>query len=256
MTLEISELYRGKKMVGISGMEYQIDTTSISREEGEFIHNLILNNPNIKNTLEVGCAWGLSSLFICFALQYREEAHHTIVDPFQMSQWDGVGVNNLISAGFSNFRLIEEKSETALPNLLMKSEEAFDFIFIDGWHTFDHTLIDIFYALRLVRIGGMIVIDDLTMPGVRQAVEYFLQFENIKLVGELTQLGRSRNRKLIHALLFKNPLFRNSLSKIAIRSVLKSKFYYFIYPEKQCSMVALQKIGEDIREWNWHNDSF
>ena len=33
-----------------------------------------------------------------------------------------------------------------MPKFLTK--KPFDFIFIDGWHTFDYTLVDMFYALH------------------------------------------------------------------------------------------------------------
>jgi Methyltransferase domain len=68
------------------------------------------------NTLEVGCAYGLSSLFICSALQERHGATHTIIDPYQNGY--GVGIRNLEDAGLRFFNLIENKSEFALPKLL------------------------------------------------------------------------------------------------------------------------------------------
>ena len=43
--------------------------------------------------------------------------------------------------------------------------KPFDFIFIDGWHTFDYTLVDMFYADRLLRIGGYLLIDDALHSG-------------------------------------------------------------------------------------------
>ena len=45
--------------------------------------------------------------------------------------------------------LIEKKSYEAMPELLKKGEENYDFIFIDGWHTFDYTLVDFFYSDKL-----------------------------------------------------------------------------------------------------------
>ncbi len=66
--------------------------------------------------------------------------------------------------------MIEEKSYIALPALLKKAK--FDFIFIDGWHTFDYTLIDFFYSLELLNDGGIIIIDDALHKGVSKCVKY------------------------------------------------------------------------------------
>jgi predicted O-methyltransferase YrrM len=252
----IDEIYSGKKMIGKSGTYHEIDTTSISRLEGEFIQSLILNNPTMNKTLEIGCAWGLSSLFICLAINDRDFAHHTIIDPFQESQWDNVGVNNLINAGFSNFQLIQEKSEIALPNLLAICEAEYDFVLIDGWHTFDHTLLDLFYAIKLIRLGGIVVIDDLTMPSVRQAVDYILQFDNLVVLGEVKNISGTRSRSLRLSRLFNNPFFRMGLTKRITKKILKSRYYYFIYSNEQSTMIAIQKIADDKREWNWHGDLF
>lgn len=50
---------------------------------------------------------------------------------------------------------IEQKSFLAMPRLLQAGRK-FDFCFVDGMHLFDYTLIDLFYADLLVRVGGII----------------------------------------------------------------------------------------------------
>ena len=243
-------------MIGESGAHYKLDATSISREEGIFLQKIIESNPTFKKTLEIGCAWGISSLFICQGIEARENSQHTIIDPFQRIQWDNVGINNLEKAGFSNFQLIEEKSECALPGLLTKNQETFDFVFIDGWHTFDHTLVDLYYSLRLLKIGGVVVIDDVSMSSVRQAVDYVLQFENIELISRVRISRKATNQRILRILLTANPIFRFKPIKRLIKRVLKSRFFYFLYPEEGSSMIAMRKTGNDNRDWNWHSDSF
>jgi predicted O-methyltransferase YrrM len=49
---------------------------------------------------------------------------------------------------------------------------SFDMIFIDGWHTFDYTLVDFFYANLLLKINGIIIIDDALHNGVKKCVDY------------------------------------------------------------------------------------
>jgi predicted O-methyltransferase YrrM len=45
-------------------------------------------------------------------------------------------------------------------------------VFVDGWHTFDYTLVDIFFAVFLLKVGGLLVIDDALHPGVENTLKY------------------------------------------------------------------------------------
>jgi hypothetical protein len=82
-------------------------------------------------------------LYICEALSGQGSGRHTILDPGQYSDFHGVGIANLKRAGFDFFELIEK------PALLAEGRK-FQFALIDGWHTFDHTLLDLFYVNRLL----------------------------------------------------------------------------------------------------------
>ena len=118
--------------------------SAIQPAEGELIHRAI-SETDVEKTIEVGCAYGLSSLFICGALANWPNPHHVIIDSFQTSAYNGQGLANLRSAGVSFFELIEKPSELALPALLEQGAE-FDFALIDGFHTFDHTLLGFFLS--------------------------------------------------------------------------------------------------------------
>src|ERR1700693_460931 len=153
MNATIEENYRTRVVRDGQGNEFPLDS-NIDAPEGRFLSELIASNAAIKNTLEVGCAYGLSSLHICEALRDRDGASHVIVDPDQMSAWHGVGIANLARENLNFFELVLEPSEIALPRFLHKGRTDFDLIFIDGWHTFDQTLVDLYYANRMVKMGG------------------------------------------------------------------------------------------------------
>jgi predicted O-methyltransferase YrrM len=70
-----------------------------------------------------------------------------------------------------SLRWIESFSDEALPSLLSERQE-FDLCFVDGMHLFDYTLVDMYFAVRLVRVGGVIVLDDIKHPGVRPVMSY------------------------------------------------------------------------------------
>lgn len=70
--------------------------------------------------------------------------------------------------------VIEEIYRTA-PDLCASAiwpvEGQFDFGYIDGFHTFDHTMIDLFYVSGMIRVGAFIAADDVNMPAVNRAGE-------------------------------------------------------------------------------------
>jgi predicted O-methyltransferase YrrM len=73
--------------------------SAISREEGQFLQEVIRSaRPQV--SLEVGWAYGVSSLYICEALREVNAAKHIIIDPHQHSIWEGIGLSNLSRAGY------------------------------------------------------------------------------------------------------------------------------------------------------------
>jgi predicted O-methyltransferase YrrM len=67
--------------------------------------------------------------------------------------------------------VIEEESQLALPRLVSEGRE-FDLAFVDGDHRFEGVFLDLYFMTRLVRPGGLVVVDDMWMPAVRTAVAY------------------------------------------------------------------------------------
>jgi predicted O-methyltransferase YrrM len=245
----IRKIFETGSVVGRSGKTYEL-RFAIDREEGEFLVRIIRDDPSVVNTLEVGCAYGLSSLFICSALQGRNGASHTIIDPFQNIAWDGVGIINLEEAGLRFFNLIEIKSEFALPQLLEKLEGQFDFIFIDGWHTFDHTLLDCFYATRLLRVGGCLAIDDVSFPSVRRVVDFLQNYPCYEFYGSVSSKIK-RSWKKIFLRILMCPVRRRTWARILSRGL-----YRRIFEDQDSRMVALKKVTEDNRNWDWHDEAF
>ena len=46
--------------------------------------------------------YGVSSLYICEALREVKAAKHIIMDPYQNSDWEGIGLVNLRETGYSD----------------------------------------------------------------------------------------------------------------------------------------------------------
>jgi predicted O-methyltransferase YrrM len=248
----LKEIFETKTVLDAEGNKYSLDS-NIDEPEGEFL-TTIIGKYQPQKTIEVGCAHGISSLYICSALEKMQDPHHTIVDAFQSSVFNNVGVSNLKKAGIGFFELIEDLSETALPKLLSAGNK-YDLCFIDGNHTFDHTLVDFFYMNRMIDIGGIIIIDDTGMPAVNKLMRYILNYPAYKQIGGV-RYNVSLQRKMFELIaigpfrLF-SKLFPGRLKYAFFAgSVMRSNKKLNL----NSSMVALQKIKNDERSWNWFKD--
>jgi predicted O-methyltransferase YrrM len=125
-------------------------------------------------TLETGMAFGLSTLAICGVHADRGEGSHVAIDPYQSTDWRGIGALNLERAGVADrARVIEARSDEALPQLQAEGTRL-DFALIDGLHLFDATLVDFFHIDRMLDVDGVVVFHDTWMPAVAQAVAFVL----------------------------------------------------------------------------------
>ena len=236
----LEEIYATGVVVDKDGVKYPV-TASIDEGEGAFLSDFIGSRSTIVRTLEVGCAYGLSSLSITTATKGRPGAHHTIVDPYQNTQWKGIGIDLLRRSGVDFFSLVEQPSEFALPRLAQEAGEPLDLVFIDGWHTFDHTLLDLFYANRLIGVGGYIIVDDCDWRSVAKALFYFSCFPCYEIAGA-SRPSRKR-RRANQVARFLDP----SAGRFIPRDLHDNYFSRARYP----SMVALKKIAADDRNYDW-----
>jgi predicted O-methyltransferase YrrM len=144
-------------------------TSAINGKEGYFLVNTI-KKYNLRNILEIGFAYGISAFYILS----NPQTTLTSIDPNQKTEWDNQGIKLLKEYKFDKRHIFYElKSYMALPKLLEKhGNNYYDFIFIDGFHTFDYTLIDFYYSNLLLRINGIMIIDDAMHSGVKKCVKY------------------------------------------------------------------------------------
>ena len=96
-------------LVSLEGTEFDYSASSISNSEGEFRWNNIRDH-HYEKTIEIGCALGISSLYICDALSVLGQPSHTIIDPFQTTRWESVGIRNLERRNLDFYSLLEQPS--------------------------------------------------------------------------------------------------------------------------------------------------
>jgi predicted O-methyltransferase YrrM len=244
----LDSIYETRQVEDDRGVRHPLHS-EITPDEGAMIASLIRDN-EIDRTLEIGCAYGLSSLFICGALSDRSDPRHTIIDPFQATEWRGIGVANLHRAGYGFFELIEEASEVALPRLFAEGR-TFQFALIDGFHTFDHILVDFFLVDRLLEVGGFVVFDDLHLPGVRKLLRYIASYPHYEVVASA--------RRSVHPSSLKRRLFEWPLRTLA--GWLPADYRTRVFDDSLTrpdstlglvsEMVAVRKTGPDRRNSHW-----
>jgi len=105
-----------------------------------------LNKLKNVSILEIGCAYGTSSMIIANALNKLPTKNKTydVIDPSQDDYWNGVGHYNLerVINTDTTVEYVSEISDVALPYLFDKNK-TYNLIFIDGAH--DYVKMDILY---------------------------------------------------------------------------------------------------------------
>jgi predicted O-methyltransferase YrrM len=134
MNAIISKLVETGLVEDVHGQSHNAMQIGISIVMAQILHTAITER-NVLRSIEIGCAYGVSSMYICDALAQRPGAVHVIIDPAQSSRFQRIGVGNLERCGYDFFRLIEEPSELALPRL-WQAGERFDFALI-RWQAYD-----------------------------------------------------------------------------------------------------------------------
>jgi predicted O-methyltransferase YrrM len=146
---------------------------SVPAADGDVLRDLLLaEQPG--TVIEIGLAYGSSALAIAEALAAAGpgQARHVIVDAYQ-EHFHGSGWAAITGAGLAGLcRLVEERSQIALPRLLADDFTA-DAAFVDGSHVFHNVFADLFYLRELVRPGGLVILDDCSYPSVATAARYF-----------------------------------------------------------------------------------
>jgi predicted O-methyltransferase YrrM len=157
----------------------------VDADQGRAIRELVVDE-RAAHTFEIGFALGLSSLHIAAGLLEvgRTDAAHATLDPTEGPVWHNAGRRLVEAAGLTELvEIVEESSHTALPRWIAEGR-LFDMAFVDGDHRFDPCFLDISCSLRLVRNGGLIVVDDMWMPSVRTAVAFFESNVGLDLLSE------------------------------------------------------------------------
>jgi predicted O-methyltransferase YrrM len=174
--------------------EGDFERVALPATDGDVLRDILVAH-GARVVIEVGLAYGSSALAIGEALcstggtQVSHEVSHIVIDPFQATAYDNVGWDVLTAAELTDrTTFIGEASSIALARLAGEGFTA-DAAFVDGSHRFHEVFVDLYYLRKLVRPGGLIVLDDAAWPSVATALRYFdlnLGWRPVSIAGQLT----------------------------------------------------------------------
>ncbi len=235
----VEDSLRTKQVRTIDGTATLPLKDSIDEPIGALLQKLIAEKrPSV--TMEIGLAYGLSTLFICEALAKVGGQRHIAIDAFQSSIWSGIGLHHVRAAGYGHLlELREELSQDALPRMFAEGMRV-DFAYIDGTHTFDQKIVDFFYVDRILNVGGVIVFDDCDWPSIHQVCRFIATNRPYRVCGSTPGTPPGRRRLLLES------IARHAGS---LRPLLKPRF---LQPDEQFGIlagarcIAFEKLDEYV----------
>lgn len=253
----IEHIYETKSVEDPEGNSLNPFPTAIRYDQGMTIYELI-RRMKLENTLEIGMAYGLATLFICQAHHDNGVGRHIAIDPMESSLFKSIGLSNIRKAGLDHvFDLFEAPSYEILPQLLSNGEQ-FDFAFIDGMHLFDYTLVDFFYIDRLLKPGGYIMVDDVWMPAIRKVLAFILRNKIYRLAPEFFwKLPPLWKRSLKFTKNVVQDPFERYQARRFIKNIIRDPFDLysvgfagFLLARGRLNYWVIQKVSDDERNWD------
>jgi len=213
--------------------------SNISKQEAKILYETVFEfSP--QNSVEIGCAMGISSLAILKACEDNNKGLHTIIDPYQSTTWSNIGLTLIRKANLDQRMVFYERfPEEILPNL-----GEIDFGFIDGSHLFDYTMMDFVLIDKKLRVGGLIGFHDLWMPSLKSMLRFILNNRSYTLVSEVKKPKRIR-KKIRRA-------FRRFVAKLPhSNKVFSGNFLQPFFLGEMGNLFLLRKDANDDRDWRY-----
>jgi predicted O-methyltransferase YrrM len=181
----IGEIYRLGYVIGDDDVRYPIAPMAVAPWGGEFVRDACVVE-RATSCVEVGMAWGLSTLHVIEALLANGATGrtHVVIDPMQSSMFHNAARRTLRESGADELvEFYEERSDLVLPRLISEGR-VFDFAFIDGDHRFEGVFPDVLFVDRLLKPGGVVALDDTWSHPVYLACQFLEVCLHYAPVGE------------------------------------------------------------------------
>jgi predicted O-methyltransferase YrrM len=241
----LTEIFRTKTVQDQNGVPRPLHSNT-EYEQGLFLQGII-EEIKPQNTIEIGLAYGVSSLFILEAIKDVNNSKHVIIEPYPDEYWDNIGLINIEKAGFTDrVEFYNDFSYNILPKLYLEGRK-FQFAYIDTTKLFDIVHTDVFYILKMLDIGGVFVLDDVSFPSLRKLSRYISKLPFVEIYSAHKADKLSFKKKFISRLFFGSlkliPLKKYFLQDVDVTSDANNNINY------HC--IAFRKTAEDNRSWDW-----
>jgi predicted O-methyltransferase YrrM len=219
----LDQIFSTKKTFNIDGSIIEFNSGINPEEAIKLIQVIKIKKPI--NTLEIGLAMGSSAVcFLDTKKKYTDSCMHYAIDPNQFKDYEGAGVKIINDHNlFINFKLLEGKTHDVF-HYFFENNIVLDMAFIDGWHTFDYTLIDFFLIDQILKPGGVIAFHDMYALSKIKVLKYILSHRDYRIMTEhiLFEPNKIKTIKFLLWRIFRNPLL--IFSKYFWKFQIKSPF--------------------------------
>ncbi|MBA2329741.1 MAG: class I SAM-dependent methyltransferase [Flavisolibacter sp.] len=242
----LKQIFREKKVYDANGTAYDL-VAHTSQEQCHFLQKIILDIKP-ETGLEVGLAYGISTLAILEAFsQLGSDFKHIVLDPYQKA-WNNIGLENITKSGFTEKVVYyNDFSDKILPKLYLEGTKI-QFAYIDSTKVFDVLMVDTYYILKMLQLGGVLVFDDVDFPGIRRLLRYLVQHPSFKIYGTLKKERPSLKKKIAQV------FYKYAIAILPFKDKLIPNIDYRTDADLNIDYhcIALQKVSEDNRHWDWH----
>ena len=205
---------------------YRHDLPYCPPYEGNLLCALI-NKNFFKNCLEIGFYTGSTSLYLIHAVSKKNGKVTSICT--DNGKTIERGIQLLARLNYEKYHeLINGNSIKVLPKLFSNNRE-FDFIFVDGWKTFDHLAVEVYYLNQLLIVDGIILFDDCYMPSVRKVISLLTKFYGYEEV-DYTKYNHGLRARFYNILVYRS----------------------FYMPYRAFRKTIKTKNQDPFNDWNFH----
>jgi precorrin-6B methylase 2 len=145
-------------------------------------------------TVEVGCG---ASTVVFAAIG----GQHTAISPDPDEHGRIRAYCERVGLDHGSVTFVEARSDQVLPTLA--PEQSVDAVFIDGDHSFPYPIVDWHYLNMCLRVGGLLVADDIRAAAVGVIIRNMLDNPNWEML-EVADRDAAAFRKLGHQLTFEH----------------------------------------------------
>jgi len=232
----LEKIFKSGRTSDLEGNE-RVVNDMISIQEASVLYKMFMASA-AEHSIEIGLAHGVSALVFCQAHKDlgQKNGIHYAVDPNQFTEYKGAAVKAVEDAGYEKYlKVLAGPTHLELPELIKQGIKV-ECAFIDGWHTFDYTLIDFFLVDKILKPGGYIAFHDTYGRAKQKVINFILSHRKYYIDEELMKFSKEpmvRVLKFFIWRIFKDPM-------------LLFSWYHWKYQTKTTSGLIILKKLEDF----------